>query len=224
MDEKEWLECTDPTPMLEFVRGKASDRKLRLFAVACSRRIWHLLVDKRGHKAVEVAERFADGAATKDECWTAGERAWEMEFGPERDIAGWTLLGQDAQTGLDTHTCGLIAWAAASIAFDVNPWDSSAPVVGPPVWRAARGAQVALLRDIFGNPFRPITLDPSKLSPTVTALAHAIYAERNFEAMPVLGDALEESGCNNEDILRHCRGPGEHTRGCWALDLVLGKE
>jgi hypothetical protein len=85
-------------------------------------------------------------------------------------------------------------------------------------------AQAHLLRDIFGNPFRPVRVDPSSLTPTVTALAQTIYTDRTFDTMPILADALEEAGCTNDDILAHCRGGGEHVRGCWVMDLVLGKE
>jgi len=83
--------------------------------------------------------------------------------------------------------------------------------------------QASMLREICGNPFRPITLDLSWLTSTVTSLANAIYTDRAFDRMPILADALEDSGCNNADILDHCRQPAEHCRGCWALDLVLGK-
>jgi hypothetical protein len=80
-----------------------------------------------------------------------------------------------------------------------------------------------LIREIFG-PFRPVTTDPTCLTPTVKKLAAAIYDEKAFDRLPILADALEEAGCSNEEILVHCRGPGPHVRGCWAVDLVLGKE
>jgi hypothetical protein len=85
-------------------------------------------------------------------------------------------------------------------------------------------AQAALVCDIFGNPFRPVTVDPNWLTPTVVAIARRVYDERDFAALPVLGDALEEAGCASEDVLRHCREQGEHARGCWVVDHVLGKE
>jgi hypothetical protein len=85
-------------------------------------------------------------------------------------------------------------------------------------------AQVLALRDIFNNPFRPITLDPSWLTPKINVLAQAIYTDRALDQMPILADALEKAGCANPEILGHCRGPGPHVRGCWALDLLLGKE
>jgi hypothetical protein len=79
------------------------------------------------------------------------------------------------------------------------------------------------LRCVFGNPFRPVAADPSWLTPTVVALAYAIYADRAFDRMPVLADALEEAGCDHHDVLAHCRGDGPHVRGCWVVDLVIGK-
>jgi hypothetical protein len=90
----------------------------------------------------------------------------------------------------------------------------------------ARSRQAELLRDLFGNPFRPLNLDPSWLSwrdGTIPKLAEAIYDERAFDRLPILADALEDAGCTNEDILTHCRQPGEHVRGCWVVDLLLGK-
>jgi hypothetical protein len=98
-------------------------------------------------------------------------------------------------------------------------------------WHAAESAekraQCALLRDVFGNPFRPVRAEPAWLAwdgGTVAKLAHAIYDGRRFSELPYLGDALEEAGCADETVLRHCRGPGPHVRGCWVLDLLLGKQ
>jgi len=90
--------------------------------------------------------------------------------------------------------------------------------------QAEQAAQADLLRCVFGNSFRPITLDPSWLSSTVTQLAESIYQERAFDRLPILADALTDAGCNQEDILNHCRSGGEHCRGCWVVDAVLGKE
>ncbi|MBM3980898.1 MAG: hypothetical protein FJ304_11545 [Planctomycetes bacterium] len=84
--------------------------------------------------------------------------------------------------------------------------------------------QPALLRDIFGNPFRPVTFDPAWRTDTATTLARQMYEAREFGAMPILADALQDAGCDNDDILSHCRGKGPHVRGCWVVDLVLGKE
>jgi hypothetical protein len=80
-----------------------------------------------------------------------------------------------------------------------------------------------LAHDIFGNPFRPVTLNPSWLTTTVHSLASGIYDDRAFDRLPILADALQDAGCDNEDILCHCRQTGEHVRGCWALDLLLNK-
>jgi hypothetical protein len=87
-----------------------------------------------------------------------------------------------------------------------------------------RRKQAELLREIIGNPFRPVALDPAWRTPTVVALASQMYESRDFGAMPILADALQDAGCDNEEVLHHCRGPGPHVRGCWVLDLVLGKE
>ena len=91
---------------------------------------------------------------------------------------------------------------------------------------AEPAVQARLLRDLFGDPFRPVPVDPGWAawnSATIPKLAQAIYEERRFADLPILADALEDAGCTNQDILSHCRGPGPHVRGCWAVDLVLGK-
>ena len=84
--------------------------------------------------------------------------------------------------------------------------------------------QALTLHDIFGNPFRPVTVDPAWLTLTVTSLAQAIYDERAFDRLPILADALEDAGCDHADILNHCRQPRVHVRGCWCVDLLLGKQ
>ena len=89
---------------------------------------------------------------------------------------------------------------------------------------ASRNDHVQFLHDIFGNPFRPIVADHAWLTPTVQSIASAIYQDRAFDRLPILADALEEAGCTNADVLLHCRQPGEHVRGCWVVDLVLGKK
>lgn len=89
---------------------------------------------------------------------------------------------------------------------------------------AEREVQAQLLRCIFGNPFRPITLDPSWLTPTVVSLTNQMYDSRDFSAMSILADALQDANCDNQDVLNHCRGPGPHVRGCWVLDLLTNRE
>ncbi|WP_246173508.1 hypothetical protein [Limnoglobus roseus] len=86
-----------------------------------------------------------------------------------------------------------------------------------------REEQGPLLRDIFGNPFRPVTFSPAWLTPTAVGLAQAIYEDRAFDRLPILADALQDAGCEDEAILGHCRGDGPHVRGCWVVDGVLGK-
>jgi hypothetical protein len=82
-----------------------------------------------------------------------------------------------------------------------------------------------LVRDIFGNPFRPVALDPAWLTSTVVALAEGIYAERAFDRMPILADGLQDAGCDNPDVLNHCRdASATHVRGCWVIDLLTGRQ
>jgi hypothetical protein len=77
------------------------------------------------------------------------------------------------------------------------------------------------VRDIF--PFRPVTFSSEWRTSTVTTLAQQMYDSRDFSAMPILADAIQDAGCSDEAILTHCRGPGPHVRGCHAVDAILGK-
>ena len=198
MTEAEWLTCADPQPMLESLRGKATDRKLRLFAVAVFRATLSLpffaSID-RTLTTLDVAERYADGLIDETEM----ARVYQAEV-------GWH----------GGETVSPIAWEAAADATDFAFWRNEAELEVV--------AQCHFFRDVFGNPFRPVTLDPAWQTTNVLALAQAIYDDRAFDRMPILADALEDAGCDNADILNHCRQPGEHVRGCWVVDLVLGKE
>jgi hypothetical protein len=221
MTESEWLECTDPKLMLALRRGKASDRRLRLFAVACCRRIWRLIEDETCRSAVEVAERYADGQATETERATT-----EGELNPASSAVEAATYSTIAVEGRAAEGASHAVRAACAAAHEGSEWGNAEDA--PP---EEHHIQVAFLHDIFGNPFRPVSINPSWLTPAVLGLARSAYDER---AMPsgeldparlgVLSDALEETGCDNGDILDHLRGPGPHVRGCWAVDLLLGKE
>jgi len=224
MTEAEWLECTEVARMLEFLRDKARARKLRLFACACCRRIWHLLKDERSRKAVEVAERFAEGTATEQELNEAEDDA--------NDVWGEFVYADenvtDAETDASDAACGAACYAEAAISSAGAASEYAAGALSYEGKLAAeQDAQARVLRDLFGNPFRPVTVNPAWLrwnEGILRRLAESIYHERAFDRLPVLADALEDAGCDDADILSHCRGPGPHVRGCWALDLLLGKE
>ena len=252
--EADWLTCADPQKMLEFLRATVSDRKLRLFACACVRRVWHLLTDEESRHCVATAERFADGAATKAERHEAGRAANRVVH------SHYPVTTTTHQAWSETHGVGeatelLRLWAsfsaataaamlssrkmtrhplASSVAIEAasavwqatcppkleRPWEKNRQAAL--VWSRERRTQCRLVRDIF-NPFRPIRLNPTWQTPEVVSRAQAIYDDRAFDRLPILADALEEAGCHRPDILTHCRQPGEHVRGCWVLDLLLGK-
>ncbi len=204
MTESEWLASVDPQALLLYVLPWASERKLRLFACACCRRIWRLMKTERARHAVETAERYADGQALLKQLKaaygdTTGISAAEL-------AAGWAAkLGR-------TRAPRLAAQWAARATGDV---------------RQESAAQADVLRDVFGDCFSPGVVQPSWLAwndGTVRHMAAAIYEDRAFEQMPILADALEDAGCEDATILRHCREPGVHVRGCWVVDLILGKE
>jgi hypothetical protein len=226
MTEEQWLAATDPQAMLAFLleSGKLSERKLRLFSCACCRRVWHLLTDRRSRRAVEVAERLADGQAKAFEAESAYVNANKAARGS--DGAGAALLSFFANP----------APTAAAAAVRNRPGiyhPSAAPLVAG-VTPGEVQVQAALLRDIFGPlPFRPVIVPPRVLqwnSGIVVMLAEAAYQDRHLpkgtldsNRLAVLADALEEAGCTEQDTLSHLRGPGPHVRGCWPVDLLLGK-
>jgi hypothetical protein len=230
-----------PRPMLGFLEDRASERKLRLFMVACVRRVWDLLTDERSRKAVEVVERLVDGGATDEELEAAKEAAREVEtsqlfavpvldrtransaaLAAERATVEVTLA-PDPQIVRRIHS---ITMEARTFAPGLDPVSGGNRAVREG-WAPELRSQADLLRDIFGPlPFRPVTVHPSWLGwkdGTVVQLARSIYEDRRFQDLPILADALEEAGCTNPDILGHCRSGGDHVRGCWVVDLILGK-
>jgi hypothetical protein len=225
VSEQEWLACTDPQKMLELLRGKASGRKLRLFACACCRHIWPLLADPRSRHAVDLAERYADGLATEEERDRAAAEAWEV------DVTDNDLAARAAIIAADLPDCewGSATGVAANAAFAVGRRAG-----GHTARIGEQRVQCHLLRDLFGPlRCRPVALDPAWLTwqgSTIRNLAQAVYEERSLPSgtlesgrLAVLADALEEAGCHAADIVGHCRQPGPHVRGCWVLDLLLGK-
>jgi hypothetical protein len=230
MTEAEWLACTNPEPMLECLEGKISDRKLRLFGCACCRRIWDLLEDERSRAAVEAAELFADDLISEerlDEAGYAAEEAFEAALGTQPHAPDAARAASAAAAPSDYEDPSHVAAHEAPHAAAVAAANRRVPSGGMPDWGAARDAERAaqcdLLRDLIGNPFQAVMINPVWLTPQVIALARTIYDERAYDRLPELVDALEDSGCQDADILNHCRGPGDHTRGCWAIDSILGK-
>jgi hypothetical protein len=219
MTEQEWLACIDIEPMVEFLRDRASDRKLRLFAVACCRRIWHLLTDPRSRHAVEVAERLADGRATEEERLAAYEGAFGAVFegpAPRAFREAPAAVGNAVINVPALDAAVYSSWIAART-------PSDCPRVPD---QAERSAQFRLLGDILGPADRPRAADPRWLTwnhGTVPAVARHIDGDRAYYDLPILADALEDAGCSDRDILSHCRSGGEHVHGCWVVDLLLGK-
>jgi hypothetical protein len=215
MTEKEWRTAKGPGRMLWFAQKGLGPRKPSLFAAACLRRIWHLHPGPCSRHAVEVLESFADGNATADELAVAREAAREeglaVDSGGNQDprIHAATAAAYDDPEYVADFAAEATAWAKAG-----RPRAAS--------YEEAK-AQCALLRDIF-NPFRQITIRRSWPTADVLGLARAIYDDRAFDRLPILADALIDAGCDNEDILVHCRSDGPHVRGCWVVDLILGKE
>jgi hypothetical protein len=208
MTETEWNTCTDPQPMLELLRGQTRNRKLRLFAAGCCRSVWEVLA-AGGREQIETAEKYADDLVTVDALydgdWHTGDEDGQRLASLEESYV-WDAL---AAVGLDDTV--------------VDYFSSISNIARAGALPEDRQRQCHLLRCIFGNPFNPVTAYQARLTPVTRSLAKAIYDDRAFDRMPILADALEEAGCDNGEILEHCRGPGPHVRGCWVVDLVLGK-
>jgi hypothetical protein len=222
MTEEEWLDTTSPGTVLEGVRRRVRyragvvGRKARLAACEILRLVVPQLGNPSWLEPIELTERYVDGSAGLSEIEAAIDEADEVQLTPTQT----TRRALRLLTKPDP-------FAAANDA----PWIAGHFLGLPPVARLPIGtdpqlqaAAVAILRDIFCNPFRPVAFDPNWRTSTAVALARGMYESRDFGAMPILADALQDAGCENADILNHCRDAKHvHVRGCWVVDLVLGK-
>jgi hypothetical protein len=213
--ETEWLAARNPLKLLTHarptLRAREGRRKFRLFAVGCARRIWPALRQVAQRRAVEVAEQFADGQVTLDELWNAWTKARQSFPG----------TGRPPLADLLFSVCNSETWEAVKTWRLASSGEFDAVRGNTP---AEEKRQLAgLARCVFGNPFRPVEFAPSWRTGTAVALAEQMYESRDFGAMPILADALQEAGCDSEALLSHCREPGPHARGCWVVDLVLDK-
>jgi hypothetical protein len=261
MDETGWLACTDPSPMLDLLRGRASERKLRLFAVACYRRphrVWNeplmgsLFVSRQGdisreivsprteerrEEALSAAERCADGGASAEELADAISEQVPHATSPDAQTAA-REGSQEAAAEVVRATHGPAAaqfhWVHPQNFWVGNDAEyqemEAAHIAYLPAYSEERSVQCSLLRCIFGNPFRPISFDPSWRTPTVQSLAVAAYSDRQLPAgtfdaqrLAILADALLDAGCEDARIVGHLR-EGEHVRGCHVIDAILDRK
>jgi hypothetical protein len=210
MTHEEWLASTDPEAIWRLY-PPMSDRKVRLWVSGCCR----IMLNPRAR--TPWYERYAN--------WFAPAQ-WLPNLEAAEDYADGLIDQQALRERRDLKSGGphnVLKTVAGIKSFShaeaIRRVGRCSGEFGSPSRAEMRG----LIRDVFGNPFRPAALDAAwRTSPTV-GLARSMYESRNFGTMPILADALEEAGCNNPDMLTHCREPGNHVRGCWVVDLVLGK-
>jgi hypothetical protein len=227
MTEAEWLAASGPMPLVVSLRGKSNRRKLQLFVCATCRSFWHALEETSSHHVLEISERDADGEAEWTEVANAsGASSALLRNLPKnapyyhiRCAAAWSVFARSNQYFAE--------FALRQLLLQHGGWDTIKHLLGRlgfATIKSERNYHTQLLRDIFGNPFRPVTCSPDWRTDTAVLLAKQMYESREFGAMPILADALQDAGCDNDDILNHCRGDSPHVRGCWVCDLVLGKE
>jgi hypothetical protein len=221
MTEHEWLTSIDPAPMLEHLVGMGSERRLRLFACACCRRVWHLLSDP-ARNAIGLIERIAD------------DRVRSIAHTPGR-LRAHGAAKAAATTAVDHLVRNNFGAAIRDAALAAGIHAADAPGSGAD-WSSGRDSAIAaerkkqseILRDVFGNPFRaPPTMDARWLhwnSGAVPRLANDIYEDRTFGRVSELAELLADAGFREAVVLDHCRSRVPHVRGCWVIDQMLGRE
>jgi hypothetical protein len=241
--EAEWVTSADAVALVRWLVPTASKRKLQLYLCGGCRCIQPLFFHPYSVRAIEVAERFADGLADRQEfsdaCYLAEVPTFGCEFdedilqrNPERArnvLPRLVELGALSKSVLSggrwevNETVRERLLVAARTAYYCG-WN----IIRDPEWQSQDIHKVGwpgrwLIDCVFGNPFRPIAFDPAWRTHTAVAIAQLIYDDRDFGLLPVLADALEDAGSEDADLLNHCRLPGQHARGCWAVDMVLGR-
>ena len=201
MTEAEWAACRDPAQLLDYHRMKRDPRRLRLLAVACVRAVVPADAPALVAEVLDVVERYADGVATRAEFLAARKAVRRSAGDGHPAVLLLRNLTDDAMEGMT-----LTIWKARQLA-------------GP----EGGALECGLNRCVFGNPYRPTAFDPAWRTETVVALARGVHADRAFERLPVLADALEDAGCTDADVLAHSRAAGPHARGCWVIDGLLGR-
>lgn len=244
MTELEWHAADDPWSLWHHVADLdlLSERKKRMFCVAACRRVVHLIVDPRSQRMIDACEAYADGQIDQDQLIAfdqkATEAAVELEAAGasgERCLAarGVTWLGPDdyklgRAASYSYEVFGFRALVSAGL---TEPAPLNRDVIGlwhNPIFLAAQAvemrAQAGIVRELFGNPFDLVVFSHDWSTSDVVAMARGMYETRDFAAMPILADALQDAGCENEQVLHHCRDENAvHVRGCWVVDLVLEK-
>jgi hypothetical protein len=237
MNEAEWLESLDPWKMLKYLEGKVSDRKLRLYAVACCWGVTHLFPSEVCCDALHTAERLAEGEVSPLEVTEALGRLAGIVPPPQdsrRDVlehlyhaTAWTLKAPALEAAQSTGN-----WCYQTLWRETVAQTRAAGAELPPFSEFVRPElerHVRLLRDVVGRPSvrwrkRMATTLNRVAGGDAVRIARAVWEERDFASLPVLADALEDAGCTDREVFAHCREPGEHVRGCWVVDFVLGKE
>jgi len=234
MTRWEWRTCRDPVPMLHALRGVATERRLRLWVVACCRRAhdwpqrlrWGWARLSRARRAPEAAEGYADGLVPGEALEEVRRDALAAFHGQAFPYNAPACAAFHAAGG-PRDFCWLSCLLAVKHAADAALcWGASQ--------QDESAAQADLLREVFGPyPFRPVGHDPRWLDRDgglVPRLAEAVLSRRptlgplDRAALLVLADAAEEAGCIDTDLLGHLRGPGPHVAGCWAVDPLAGRE
>jgi hypothetical protein len=231
MTEAEWLAGGDAKAMLVFLRDRATARKKRLFACGCCAGMWAGAPHEAAEHAIRFGERVADRCAV-------GEEFHLDEVMNAQQRAG---AGSDPLTAVRLlYVLSCVLPDPLSLFSQTPPtsfrdklmeaprrvirWFRGTPPAPTDEQRARHTPWLPTIRCVFGNPFRPVAFFPQWHTDTTLALARQMYESREFSAMPILADALQDAGCDNTDILDHCRDVNAtHCRGCWVLDLLLDK-